>query len=82
MSMQITIQQAREYYQLGVISGFHVVREILEEDGWNVCIEGTSGTFWYLHTARGVMRRFASLDSAVKAIEEVGFRVTSLRVGG
>lgn len=81
MSKQITIQQAREYYELGVISGFHVMREILE-DGWNVCIEGTSGTLWYLHTARGVMRRFASLDSAVKAIEEVGFRVTSLRVGG
>jgi len=79
MSKQITIQKAREYYDLGVIAAFHLVRDPMGS-GWIVCIEGTSGTSWTLHTARGEVRSFASLDSAVKAVEESGMRVSSLKV--
>lgn len=74
MSKQITMQQAREYVDLGVIASFHLVRDPMAT-GWNVCIEGISGMSWTLHTARGEVRSFASLDSAVKAIEEIGMRV-------
>lgn len=80
MSKQITIQKVREYYELGVIAGFHLVRDPMSS-GWIVCIEGTSGASWTLHTARGEVRSFASLDSAVKAVEETGMRVSSLNVG-
>ena len=80
MSKQITIQKVREYYELGVIAGFLLVRDPMSS-GWIVCIEGTSGASWTLHTARGEVRSFASLDSAVKAVEETGMRVSSLKVG-
>ena len=79
MSKQLTIQKAREYYDLGVIAAFHLVRDPMGS-GWIVCIEGTTGTSWTLHTARGEVRSFASLDSAVKAVEESGMRVSSLKV--
>ena len=79
MSKQLTIQKAREYYDLGVIASFHLVRDPMGS-GWIVCIEGTTGTSWTLHTARGEVRSFASLDSAVKAVEESGMRVSSLKV--
>ena len=79
MSNHFTIQRAREYYDLGVIASFHLVRDPMST-GWIVCIEGTSGTSWTLHTARGDVRSFASLDSAVKAVEESGMRVSSLKV--
>ena len=49
MSKQITIQKAREYYDLGVIAAFHLVRDPMGS-GWIVCIEGTSGASWTLHT--------------------------------
>lgn len=74
MSKQITMQQAREYVALGVIASFHLVRDPMAT-GWNVCIEGISGMIWTLYTARGEVRSFASLDSAVKAVEEIGMRV-------
>lgn len=80
MTKQITIQRAREYYDLGVIASFHLMRDSMST-GWIVCIEGTSGASWTLHTARGEVRSFASLDSAVKAVEETGMRVSSLKVG-
>ena len=79
MSNHFTIQRAREYYDLGVIASFHLVRDPTST-GWIVSIVGTSGTSWTLHTARGEVRSFASLDSAVKAVEETGMRVSSLKV--
>lgn len=80
MSNHFTIQRAREYYDLGVIAAFHLVRDPMGS-GWIVCIEGTSGASWTLHTARGEVRSFASLDSAVKSVEETGMRVSALKVG-
>lgn len=80
MSKGITIKQAREYYELGVIVRFHVVRDPLQQGGWLVVVEGKAGS-WTLHTARDELRVFKTLDAAVRAVEETGMRVSSLAVG-
>lgn len=81
MSKPITIKQAREYYDLGIITNFHLVRDPLHAGGWMIHIEGKSGASWTLQTARGDVRSFATLDAAARVIEETGMRISSLAVG-
>lgn len=76
----ITIKQAREYFELGAIAGFAVVRVPMSDGGWAVTANGRTGASWTLRTARGDMRVFATLDAAVRAVEEVGGSVSALSV--
>lgn len=80
MQKQITMQQAREYLDLGVMRGAVLLREPMGK-GWYVVMDGTSGGVWTLGTARGELRVFASLDSAANALREIGWKVTSFELG-
>ena len=80
MNKQITMQQAREYLDLGVMQGAVLLREPMGK-GWYLSMDGTSGNVWTLATARGELRVFSSLDSAVNALRDIGWKVTALEVG-
>lgn len=80
MDKQITMQQAREYFDLGVMEGAGIVREPMGS-GWHICMDGKRGDFWTLGTARGERRVFASLDSAANALREIGWKVTAFVIG-
>nr|CRY95441.1 hypothetical protein [uncultured prokaryote] len=80
MSKQITMQQAREYLDLGVMEGAVILREPMGS-GWHISMDGKAGGVWTLGTARGELRVFASLDSAANALRDIGWRVTSFEVG-
>lgn len=80
MQRQITMQQAREYLDLGVMRGAVLLREPMGK-GWYVVMDGTSGGVWTLGTSRGELRVFASLDSAANALREIGWKVTSFELG-
>ena len=80
MSKQITMQQAREYLDLGVMEGAFILLEPMGL-GWYISMEGKAGGVWTLGTARGELRVFASLDSAANALRDIWWRVTSFEVG-
>lgn len=79
MSKQVTVQQARQYFDLGVLA-FAFIVPVPMSTGWQITIEGTSGTVWHLVTARGEVREFASLDAAVNALRSIGWKVAGLQV--
>lgn len=80
MFKQITIQQAREYFELGVMRGAVLMREPMGK-GWTVQMDGTGGALWVLGTSRGELRVFASLDSAANALRDIGWKVVSFELG-
>ena len=77
MSKQITMQQAREYLDLGVMEGAVILREPMGS-GWYISMDGKAGGVWTLGTARGELRLFASLDSAGNALWDIGWKVISV----
>lgn len=84
MVKQITIQKAREYFDLGVLRGAVLLREPMGK-GWEISLEvavGSPAVIWSLVTSRGDLRVFASLDSAANALREIGFKVQSFELGG
>lgn len=74
------IKQAKEYYDLGVLTGFAAVRDPMTT-GWMVVIEGKAGKSWTLETALGAVKSFASLDTLVGEVESITGRVSTLHIG-
>jgi hypothetical protein len=60
MEFHMKVSQAREYMQLGVLTGFHAVRD---PDGWLLVVEGQEGRSWTLQTALGKDKLYSTLDS-------------------
>lgn len=73
------INQAKEYYELGVLTGFGAVHDI-KPGNWLLVIEGKDGRRWTLQTAKGEAKSFASLDTLVGEIEKITGRVSSISV--
>jgi hypothetical protein len=73
------IKQAKDYYELGVLTGFHAVKD-LEPGRWLLCVEGKEGRSWTLETALGKPKSFASLDSLVTEVANITGRVSSLTI--
>lgn len=73
-------QQAKEYFDLGIIVQFFILRDPMVPGHWMVAIEGKEGRSWSLHTALSQVKSFASVDTAVKQIEQITGRVSSLAV--
>lgn len=73
------IKQAKEYYELGVLTGFSAVRDI-EPGHWLLCIKGKEGRSWTLKTALGKPKSFSSLDTLAGEIESIGGAISSLSV--
>lgn len=79
MSKQITISVAKDYFSLGVISRFQLLRPPMDI-GWTLFIEGKSGNSWTLATSRNEVRVFKTLDAAASAIEEIAGRLETFYV--
>lgn len=64
------IKQAKEYYELGVLTAFHAVQDI-EPGKWVLAIEGKEGRSWTLETALGKTKVFSSLDTLAGEVAEI-----------
>lgn len=74
------VKQAKEYFDLGIITGFEIVRVAMGGDVWSLVISGKESRSWTLQTQLGQVRQFASLDTVVKQIQDITGRVTSLNI--
>lgn len=69
------IGKAREYFELGLIQGAVVRSPNVLHNGWTVELSGSIGSAQpTLHTARGDVRQFKTLDAVAKAVREIGLR--------
>lgn len=74
------IKQAKEYFELGVVVGFHAVRDPIAPGNWLMVVEGKQGNSWTLHTKLGKEKSFSSLDTLMGQIEDIAGRVSSFKV--
>ena len=74
------VKQAKEYFELGIITGLDAVRDPMGK-GWLLVVVGKEGRSWTLQTAKGESKTFSSLDTLVGEIEAITGRVSSLHVG-
>lgn len=74
------IKQAKEYFELGVITGFEVTRLAMGGDTWNLIIQGKEGRTWMLETQMGETKKFASLDTLIGQVEDITGRVQGLKI--
>ena len=65
------LKQAKEYFELGVITGFSAVRDPLQDRCWMLVIEGKEGRSWTLQTATKIDKSYASLDSLMGEVENL-----------
>jgi len=73
------IKQAKEYFELGVITGFSAIKDI-EPGGWLLVVEGKDERSWTLQTALGQPKVFSSLDTLVGEIEKIAGAISSLSI--
>lgn len=74
------LKQAKEYYELGVITGFSAVRDPLVDSQWMLVIEGKEGRSWTLQTALKVEKSYVSLDTLMGEVENIAGRVSSFSI--
>jgi hypothetical protein len=74
------IGQAKQFFEVGVVTGFFASREPMGK-GWIMGIWGKEGKHWLLETKLGKVKAFSSLDTLVGQIQEItGTPVGSLQV--
>lgn len=74
------LKQAKEYFELGVVTGFHAVRDPLVQGQWLLVIEGKEGRSWTLQTATKTAKSYASLDTLMGEVENIAGRVSSFAI--
>ena len=73
-----TMATAKEHFHLGLLSGFGIER-LPMGGGWSVLLESRKTSTRPLLDARQKQPRvFKTLDAAVSAVEEIGFKVEML----
>lgn len=72
-----TVGQLREYVQLGVVKSVRILRCPMKAGAWFVVVNDV----WNLATSKWATREFASLDTAVAVVEELGVKVADLDCG-
>lgn len=72
-----TVSQLREYVELGVVKSVRILRFPMKAGTWCVVVNDT----WNLATSKRATREFASLDTAVSVIEDLGLQVAHLDCG-
>ena len=75
----MNVKQAREYFEMGVIAGFEVVRVPMSKD-WLLSVVGRDGKSWILQTALKQDKAFSSLDTLISEIEGITGRVSGFTV--
>lgn len=78
----LTLAELRKYRELGVVSSVELIRAPMCDGRWFIAVSGTSGSSWFVATARGDLRVFASVDTALGVLYDCGFPVSSLSVFG
>lgn len=77
----MNIATGKEYFDLGLLTSATIRAPFLDHDGWTVEVTGQIGNASpVLHTARGQVRKFKTLDAAAVACREIGFRQFSVIV--
>lgn len=74
------IKQAKEYYELDVLTDFDAIRDPLNEGHWLLVIGGKNGRSWTAQTSLGETKSYARLDTLVSDIEAISGRVACLNV--
>lgn len=78
MMMELrTVGQLREYVALGVVKSVRILRCPMKAGMWFVVVNEV----WSLATSKRQIREFASLDTAVAVVEELGVKVADLECG-
>jgi hypothetical protein len=76
-----TMDQARRDFSLGLLTGAVLLRVPMSKTEWTLRLSGKRGDTGMLLDVQTLQARiFANLDSAAKAIEEIGFSFDQLRV--
>lgn len=77
--MQWTMAQAKRDFAAGYLQGFELANLGPMLKAWVVRLDGNAGTGELVDARSKEPREFKTLDAAVRAAEEVGFRVHVLR---
>lgn len=72
-----TVSQLREYFDLGLVRSVRILRCPMKAGVWFV----VANDRWKLATSKRATREFASLDTAVSVIEELGLQVADVSCG-
>lgn len=85
--MDYTMLFAKKDLQAGYLTGYQIDRVSMEY-GWTITLRawGTTksraATGWLVDARTKKSRVFKTLDAAVKALEQIGFKVDSLEMSG
>jgi hypothetical protein len=81
MECNRTMEQARRDFAAGRLSGAMLVRVPMTASEWTVRLAGAKGDAGMLLEVKTLAPQvFASLDQAVRAVEQIGFALTQLKV--
>ena len=72
-----TVGQLREYVAVGVVKSVRILRCPMQIGVWFVVVNDV----WNLATSKGKPREFASLDTAVSVIEDLGVKLADFDCG-
>jgi hypothetical protein len=76
MAIIWTLELAKRDFQIGYLEGFHVDRV---EGGWYIYLKGGPNSGVLVDVRDKKPRLLKSLDSAINVVQEIGFKVESLR---
>lgn len=78
---QNTMAQAKRDFEIGYLTEFELRRWPLAGLGWFVWLGKGNAAGWLVDARTKEPREFKSLDSAVSALESIGFRIEQLNRG-
>lgn len=74
------IKQAKEYYELGVLTSFDVIKDALNPGCWLLVIGGKEDRSWTAHTSLGEVKSYARLETVITDIETISGVVSNLHI--
>ena len=77
---QFTMAQAKRDFDSGYMESFQIVRENIGYD-WNVLLKAGTNRGPLVDARTKTARCFKSLDGAIAALEQIGFKVEALMRG-
>jgi hypothetical protein len=78
MAIIWTLELAKRDFKIGYLESFHIDRAV-DSKGWHVYLKGGPNHGVLVDARDKKPRLFKSLDSAVFAVEQIGFKVESIR---
>lgn len=74
----LTLSQAKQDFQRGFLKGYRIER-MLMSPGWTIILRSLGDDCALADAREREVRVFKSLDSAVSALESIGFKVDQLK---